>query len=107
MNPLASTRAEKLRQLRDNFVRQIPGMLDTLTAACRSEAWTEAHRHAHTLAGTAGTFGLEEVGVEARSLELLLQDVPATGGAPDPLVLGERIARLQAAVTRVRPPAQA
>jgi HPt (histidine-containing phosphotransfer) domain-containing protein len=95
------TRAEKLRQLRDDFVRQVPGMLEALAASCDAGNYPEAHRRAHTLAGTAGTFGLDEVSVEARAVETYLD---SSGPSADPIALGGLVARLNAAAARVRPP---
>ena len=68
---------EKLRKLREQFRAQMPARLDALKAAVSSlptvndqtAALEEFHRLVHSLAGTAGTFGLPEIGVRAREIE--------------------------------------
>ena len=98
MTPISPSRAEKLRKLREDFVLQLGGLFDSLSDACRNGPPDLALRRAHTLAGTAGTFGLGDVSAEARALELLLQDSPASPRAP------ELLGRLQAAVDLARRP---
>lgn len=99
MTPLSPSRAEKLKKLRDHFLGQLPGILEELEAACREGALPEAHRRAHTLAGTAGTFGFDDVGRAARALELLLQDASAADAPGVP----EALSRVKDAVGRIPP----
>ncbi|MBX3676890.1 MAG: diguanylate cyclase [Rhodocyclaceae bacterium] len=68
--------AAKLAPLRRRFVDELPARVDTLRAALtasppRNE---DALRAAHSLAGTAGTFGFQTLGETARKLELSLAD---------------------------------
>ena len=104
MNPPAASREEKLRALRARFVADLPGLLDDLDRACRGAAAggaasvQEAYRHAHTLAGTAGTFGLMAVAAESRALEAACRAALDAGAAPDGEDLRRRVDLVRAAV---------
>jgi HPt (histidine-containing phosphotransfer) domain-containing protein len=76
-------RAEYKRALPDKLAH-----LQTLWAAvddgAAPPALAELERLAHTLAGTAGTLGLREVGLAAKSLEVLLAQAGEGGGTLSP-----------------------
>jgi HPt (histidine-containing phosphotransfer) domain-containing protein len=85
--------ADAIRALGDVFVGRIPTTLSSmeseLDAIIRNgndaAAWKNLHRHLHTLAGSAGTFGLAELGDRARSLEHRINDMlKAEDGSGDP-----------------------
>jgi chemotaxis protein histidine kinase CheA len=64
---------------------------------------TRAVRGAHTLAGTAGTYGLAGVSAVARSLENLLRPVQAAGAGLDEAAASaviDHLARLKSAAER-------
>lgn len=81
-----SSFAELFQQHRAAYVETLPRrlvQLDSLAEqledpARQSEALTALERCAHSLAGSAGTFGFPGLGEVARSLELLLDE---EGGA--------------------------
>lgn len=84
---------ERFEALRRDWRRQLPQRLQemqALLAACRAapadaQPLTELHRMLHTLAGSAGTFGLDALGVQARAIEHKLDGLLArpTRGAAD------------------------
>lgn len=63
---------EKLEQLRKRFLDELPSRINDLESALTSSDRNDALRCAHTLAGTAGTFGLLELGKAAERLESCL-----------------------------------
>jgi HPt (histidine-containing phosphotransfer) domain-containing protein len=96
-----------LEQQRADYQRVLPekvGQLQVLwrAAAAGAEAaqpLAELERLAHTLAGTAGTFGFRELGLAAKALELLLQ--PQAGPLLTPTrrsEIAQAIATLQASL---------
>jgi len=85
--------ADAIRALGDVFVGRIPstlsGMESELDAIIRNgndaAAWKNLHRHLHTLAGSAGTFGHDELGDRARGLEHRINDLlKGESGASEP-----------------------
>lgn len=111
MEALSPSKQEKLAALRRSFVGRLPGMVSDVRNACTAllggtpdpESMTLAVRGAHTLAGTAGTYGLAEVSAVARSLENLLRPVQAGSGALDETAacsVIDHLARLRAAAER-------
>lgn len=71
--------ARRLAQLRQTYVQSLPKRIEDLgdaidrwISARRFEDSTEAQRIAHQICGTAGSYGLGDVAVAARQLELLL-----------------------------------
>ena len=66
--------------LKAAFRQQLPPRVAELEAAWAAGDATSTHRHAHKLAGTAGTFGVQEVSTAARTLEHVLG--PVREGAP-------------------------
>jgi chemotaxis protein histidine kinase CheA len=81
---------EAMKRFRDEFAAQLPQRLQEareLLAACRAapgndECLRALHRSVHKLAGSAGTFGMREVSVQARAIEDRL-DVLLTQQARD------------------------
>lgn len=79
----------KMKALEDLFVKGLPDRMREISDAVDvcvaqpSEASTVAilHRYLHSLAGTAGTFGFQELGERARALEIDLE--PALNGGVD------------------------
>jgi chemotaxis protein histidine kinase CheA len=80
--------AQILGAYRQDYVRCLPeriDVLDTLWASLAGreldlDVLEEAELHAHTIAGSAGTFGLAELGYKARVLEYLLQELSTIEG---------------------------
>ena len=72
---------EKLRALEAVFLQKLPSKFDEIIAALESfqnepgntDALAVLHRHLHTMAGSAGTFGFGELGVQARVFESKLK----------------------------------
>ncbi|MES2955580.1 MAG: Hpt domain-containing protein [Pseudomonadota bacterium] len=86
-----STPQEQFQQFLDlqraDYKRALPEKLAQLQAlwaavdtGAAPPALAELERLAHTLAGTAGTLGFREVGLAAKSLELLLTEAGEAGG---------------------------
>lgn len=73
----------RLRQLRENFARQLPDKLlelDRLLSSLLQIGWSdtvaqELHLATHKLAGSSGTFGFMELGKQARQFELQLDAI--------------------------------
>lgn len=69
--------AAAIRVLADTFVARLPANIDAMHAELRVidndpanlPAWKNLHRHLHSLAGSAGTFGFNDLGDRARALE--------------------------------------
>jgi HPt (histidine-containing phosphotransfer) domain-containing protein len=91
---------------RTAYLRALPAKVDMIEALWsaflrdgRDEGrLEEAERHAHSIAGSAGTFGLQELSLKGRVLELLLQDLAGyEGKAP-----AEDNARIAIAIASIR-----
>ena len=65
MNPLEELSAE--------YRRELPAKLEKIAALWSARRVPELHRALHTLAGSAGTFGLPELSVAAREAENYLE----------------------------------
>lgn len=110
MSPLPASKQEKLRALRAKFAADLPGLVDALENACRAAdggepaAVQEAYRHAHTLAGSAGTFGFVRVMDEARALETLFRAAREAGGYPESEEAGRILGRVRSAVNKETAP---
>lgn len=87
--------------LKQVFRQQLPPRLAELETAWAAGRPEEAHRLAHKLAGTAGTFGMAEVAATARALEHLLG--PVRAGAP---LSGEAREEAERLLGRLRESAQ-
>ncbi len=78
----------KMKALEDLFVKGLPERMQEISDAVDAcvaqpgEATVVAilHRYLHSVAGTAGTFGFQELGARARALEIDLE--PALLGGP-------------------------
>ncbi|MEB0139640.1 MULTISPECIES: diguanylate cyclase [unclassified Undibacterium] len=68
---------EKLRALELVFVQKLPSKFEEISAAMQlyiadrsnRDALVVLHRHLHTMAGSAGTFGFDAIGAQARVFE--------------------------------------
>ena len=71
-----------LAALKDGFARKIPARVDEIRQSWKKlkstpedpDVFHLLHRQAHTLAGTAATYGFEETGRIAGAMEITLQD---------------------------------
>lgn len=72
MNPLEALSAE--------YRRELPAKLQEISDLWTTRRMKELHRALHTLAGSAGTFGMPELSATAREAEDYLE---ACGLAPD------------------------
>lgn len=76
---------QALQQLRADFARQVPDRLreaqdrlqECLATPGDDAPLRELHRVIHKLAGSAGTFGMRELGERARALEEVLDTLLA------------------------------
>ena len=99
-----------LDQQRADYQRALPeklAHLQTLWAAVDAgaapPALAELERLAHTLAGTAGTLGFRDLGLAAKSLELLLTQASEGSGVLTPELrsgISQAMAALQASLPR-------
>jgi HPt (histidine-containing phosphotransfer) domain-containing protein len=71
--------AEAFRRLADNLVADLAARLDRLARLGAAADWAALEREAHTLKGTAGSYGLSGVSELAARLEAAC----AGGAAPD------------------------
>jgi HPt (histidine-containing phosphotransfer) domain-containing protein len=69
-----------LDELRAEYRRELPAKVERLNALWSARQVPELHRALHTLAGSAGSFGLREVSEAAREAEHYLD---ACGAALD------------------------
>ncbi|MBC3936914.1 diguanylate cyclase [Undibacterium rugosum] len=77
MNSKNDSLLEKLRALEAVFLQKLPGKCEEIISALNDfaahpdnkDALTVLHRHLHTMAGSAGTFGFSELGLQARAFE--------------------------------------
>ncbi len=68
---------DKLRALEEVFLQKLPGKIEEITSTTRAlleqpankELLTVLHRLLHTMAGSAGTFGFDAIGAQARVFE--------------------------------------
>lgn len=102
------TKLPKLTALRAAFAAGLPGCMDAMTACLRAEAGDPAQtpdeliRMAHSLAGSAGSFGYSRLGDKARELEEALVR-SSRDGLPDAAARTRRIHEL---IDALRPLAQ-
>lgn len=81
----------QLAELRADYAAKLPqrlGEIEALWQAVQHEGWSgpsaqSLHRVCHTLAGSAGTFGLPAVGQQARALEQILKPLVQAAQVPD------------------------
>ncbi len=77
MNSKNDSLLEKLRALEAVFLQKLPGKCEEIISALNEfvahpenkETLTVLHRHLHTMAGSAGTFGFSDLGLQARAFE--------------------------------------
>lgn len=95
----------KLALLRRRFADELPARIEAMRAALAAARHEEALRAAHSLAGSAGTFGFFALGAAAKELELSLAD-PATGEWKKLLeaVAAQAAAAVESALTQQAPP---
>ena len=99
-----------LDQQRADYQRALPEKLAHLQtlwavvdAGAAPPALAELERLAHTLAGTAGTLGFRDLGLAAKSLELLLTQANEGSGVLTPELrsgISQAMAALQASLPR-------
>jgi len=78
---------EAIRALGVVFIGRIPSALTSMDDELVSiekdpqnqTAWKTLHRHLHSMAGSAGTFGHDELGDRARELENRINDILKAG----------------------------
>lgn len=78
---------EKLRALEEVFLQKLPGKIDEISQTTRAllehpddkELLTVLHRLLHTMAGSAGTFGFDAIGAQARIFEGKLKPLMSGG----------------------------
>jgi HPt (histidine-containing phosphotransfer) domain-containing protein len=58
-----------LRELRRAFRESVPGKLDEIAAAIAARSLETTRALAHRLAGTAGSYGLKQLGAAAAAIE--------------------------------------
>lgn len=80
-NPSHQDINEELRQLQRDYIKKLPGRVTQLV-----EAWTnnlaqpkektlqDIYRQAHTIAGTSGVLGIDEVSQAARAIEQVIKE---------------------------------
>jgi HPt (histidine-containing phosphotransfer) domain-containing protein len=83
-----NTLEERIRELRQRYAQTLPDRLASIAgmlmqAGERSIARTELLRQFHTLAGTAGTFGYEDIATLAREAERVLSSAQAPDVTPE------------------------
>lgn len=94
--------AALLQQHRATYLQTLPARLAQLDAlaprlldrAQRPAAVTAVERCAHTIAGSAGTFGFSALGREARALELLVNETGACAQDAQAAAILERLLAL-------------
>ncbi len=99
---LALQRAEYKRALPEKLAH-LQTLWAAVDAGAAPPALAELERHAHTLAGTAGTLGFREVGLAAKSLEVLLAQAGESAGVLTPeqwSEISQAMAALQASLPR-------
>lgn len=77
MNSKNDSLLEKLRALEAVFLQKLPGKCEEIISALNEfvahpenkDTLTVLHRHLHTMAGSAGTFGFSDLGLQARAFE--------------------------------------
>jgi chemotaxis protein histidine kinase CheA len=80
-NPSHQDINEELRQLQRDYIKKLPGRVTQLV-----ETWTnnlaqpkektlqDIYRQAHTIAGTSGVLGIDEVSQAARAIEQVIKE---------------------------------
>ena len=97
MGPIPVALLEQLQQLRRSFSEDLPARISKIEEAWHNLAsghWnTVAAKNLrsslHSMAGSAGTFGFKQTGLQARAAETGLDALLATSSTPTPEQLGE------------------
>ncbi|GEM_PF-3167056 len=73
---------EKLQALLEDYTKKLPGKLEVLQQQWKSLQKTfskrhfkDFHREAHSLTGSAGTYGFSQLSIAARELEIILKSL--------------------------------
>ena len=77
---------DPLKDIIDLFIQQTPELVSALETACSESNVQALGRTAHTLKGSAGNVGAEQLAALCKELELALK--PGTSSAARPLVTG-------------------
>lgn len=85
----------EVARLAERYVRRLPDRLDGLRSALAAGDWPRLHAAAHRLAGTAGSFGLDEIAALAEALE-------RAGAGSDRAAAGPLIERLEEEAVEAR-----
>lgn len=80
-NPSHQDINEELRQLQRDYIKKLPGRVTQLVEAwtrnlaqSKEETLQDIYRQAHTIAGTSGVLGIDEVSQAARAIEQLIKE---------------------------------
>jgi len=80
-NPSHQDINEELRQLQRDYIKKLPGRVTQLAEAWTSnlaqpkeETLQDIYRQAHTIAGTSGVLGIDEVSQAARAIEQVIKE---------------------------------
>ncbi|WP_027873024.1 Hpt domain-containing protein [Spongiibacter marinus] len=80
-NPSHQDINEELRQLQRDYIKKLPGRVTQLVEAWKrnlaqseEETLQDIYRQAHTIAGTSGVLGIDEVSQAARAIEQLIKE---------------------------------
>lgn len=106
MSSSATAIQDQLAQLRQSFTAHLPSRVaeivqaqqDAMSAQWSTETLKKFHRLAHSLAGSAATFGHADIGQSARQLEIQVKPLLEQGIAPTPeqvVMIGERLKALK------------
>lgn len=110
----AGKAADKLKKIREAFIRQLPGQLNKVRAAyaaCLESDGASAdledlHRRIHTIKGSSATFGLGLLSKVASTAEKLAKDAMVSGAADDPQwrrLLTESLDRIEHEISGIDP----
>jgi len=85
-NPSHQDINEELRQLQRDYIKKLPGRVTQLVEAWTSilaqpneETLQDIYRQAHTIAGTSGVLGIDEVSHAARTIEQVIKERESNG----------------------------
>lgn len=80
-NPSHQDINEELRQLQRDYIKKLPGRVTQLVEAWtrnlaqpKEETLQDIYRQAHTIAGTSGVLGIDEVSQAARAIEQVIKE---------------------------------
>ncbi len=64
---------KKFAAMRKDYGDRLPAKLADLQRAFQNQDWVSVQQQAHTIGGSAGCFGWEEVGKQLRTLEQVVK----------------------------------